>query len=374
VHSPAERPTAFAAASLVAVWLNVVRMGWVVALAEGCVQPRTEIVVRVESEVAWGVGRTVQSVVLTVRRGSATGPLRSARSMALGAEAARRTLPLYVGLLPAVDSDALVWIEALGCADPNGCTVSDAVVAQRAVVAFARGETLEVPLLLASACVGVTCASDQRCAVGGRCEAATRATVGPFVGATPDAAIAVDAPTDGDIAEEAVADAPPADRNDLGASADGVDASTDTGPICGPLEGVCGGACVALLLDPEHCGACGRHCPSGEHATPSCNGGRCELICATGFLACLGGVCQDVRSDVANCGACGLRCPGGDHGLPACAAGRCVLDCSTTGYADCDGDPANGCESALGSDPSNCGGCGRACEAGQRCALGMCRN
>lgn len=347
------------------------------AFGVGCEQPRTELVIRVESEVAWGVGHAVQSVVLSVRRESATGPLRSARTTALGAGADRGTLPLYVGVLPAVDSDAPVWVEALGCADPNGCTVADAVVAQRAVVAFARRQTLEVPLLLASACVGVTCASDQRCATGGHCEAATQAPAGPFVGAVPDAAT-VDAPTDAGVAEEERTDAPSPDHNDLGAVADAgpppVDAPVDTGPACGPLEGVCGGACVALLLDPEHCGACGRRCPSGEHATPSCNGGRCELVCADGFIACLGGVCQDVRSDPMNCGACGRACPPGDHGLPGCVDSRCELDCGATGYANCDGDQVNGCETPINSNPMNCGACGQRCDAGQRCVERVCRN
>lgn len=157
----------------------VAAAGWVV-LAAGCEQPRTELVARVDSEVAWGAGRTVQSVTLTVRRGGPTGPLRSARTTALGMGGERRPLPLMVGILPTVDADTPVWIEALGCGDPNGCTPMTAVVAQRAVVRFTRGQTEEVPLLLASACVGVTCGSDERCGEGGRCEPATRATVRPF--------------------------------------------------------------------------------------------------------------------------------------------------------------------------------------------------
>jgi len=155
--------------------------GWVL-LAAGCEQPRTELVARVESEVAWGAGRTVQSVTLTVRRGGPTGPLRSARTTALGVGGERRPLPLLVGIVPADDTDTPVWIEALGCRAPNGCTVATAAVAQRAVVRFAVGQTEEVTVLLASACVGVTCGSDERCGVTGRCEPATRAVVRPFSG------------------------------------------------------------------------------------------------------------------------------------------------------------------------------------------------
>lgn len=89
-----------------------------------------------------------------------------------------------MGVTAGDDLDTPVWIEALGCGGPNGCTAATAVVAQRAVVRFTRGETQEVTLLLASACVGVSCASEQRCTTGGVCEAATRAqeTVRPYSG------------------------------------------------------------------------------------------------------------------------------------------------------------------------------------------------
>ncbi|MDO9022606.1 MAG: hypothetical protein Q8S73_43930 [Deltaproteobacteria bacterium] len=153
-------------------------------LVAGCERPRTELVLRVDTEVPWGEGQPLQSVVITVRRGGATGPLRSARTTALGTMPGRLRLPLYVGVIAGDDTDTPVWLEALGCADPNGCVAADATVSQRAVVRFVRGETQEVPLLLASACVGVICASDERCAAGGRCEPATAAqeTLRPFVG------------------------------------------------------------------------------------------------------------------------------------------------------------------------------------------------
>ncbi|MDO9016093.1 MAG: SUMF1/EgtB/PvdO family nonheme iron enzyme [Deltaproteobacteria bacterium] len=174
--------------------------GWAAAVvAAGCEQPRTEFVVRVDSEVAWGQGQSVQSVVLIIRRGDASGLVRSARTTALGAGDGRRALPLYVGVIAGDDDvETPVWIEALGCGDPNGCREAEAVVAQRAVVRFTRGRTEEVPLLLASACVGVTCALDERCTTGGQCEAATRAQemVRPFIGAEAGTATPLDATVD----------------------------------------------------------------------------------------------------------------------------------------------------------------------------------
>ncbi len=186
-------------------------LGWVaLTLAIGCERPRTELVVRVDSEVPWGAGQMVQSVVLSVRRGGATGPLRSARTTPLGDGGERRSLPLLVGVVAADDdADTPVWIEALGCGSPNGCTASDAVVAQRAVVRFARGQTQEITLLLASACLNVSCPGDQRCAVAtGMCEPATRAQemVRPFDG---DATV-TDAGTDAVVDGPALDDRPAA--------------------------------------------------------------------------------------------------------------------------------------------------------------------
>lgn len=54
-----------------------------------CVEPRTEVVARVDSELSWGEGQRVQSVAVEVRRGGPTGALRSQRVSALGLRCAR---------------------------------------------------------------------------------------------------------------------------------------------------------------------------------------------------------------------------------------------------------------------------------------------
>lgn len=346
-----------------------------VVLAAGCEQPRTELVVRVDSEVAWGAGAAVQAITLTVRRSGPTGPLRSARTTALGAGGERRSLPLLAGILPGDDLDTPVWIEALGCGDPNGCSPSAAVVAQRAVVRFTRGQTEEVTLLLASACVGVTCASDERCATNGHCEAATLARVRPFDGTATDAGV-------GGAAFDALAAdrETPIDRSDLGGQTD-VQApdiwpedvpatdvtAVDTAASCGALELRCGGACVAALRDPLNCGACGEVCPAVAGATPTCMGGRCGYACDAAHADCderPSNGCESERStDHDHCGACGRACDEARH----CVGGECTL---------CRGDsplwcPGTGCTSR-NVDPRNCGGCGVACPLGAVCRANSC--
>ena len=297
---------------------GAIALGWAaVALAAGCEQPRTELVVRVDSELAWGPGQRVQSVVLTVRREGAVGPLRRARTTALGADGERRPLPLLVGVTAGDDTETPVWIEALGCGGPNGCTTATAVVAQRAVVRFALGQTQEVGLLLASACVGVSCGSEQRCAVGsGRCEAATRAqeSVRPFSGSDAAAVAVVDAPEDAGRIADASSDVRPL-----------VDRTTvDVVDVVTPADVVD----VFDVMTPADVMA--------DAVLPAEDG---SIVCSTGRTLC-GASCRDLSSDSNNCGACTRLCPSGQ----VCVAGMCsstalyhgwtspIVGCSTTGY------------------------------------------
>ena len=58
------------------------------------------------------------------------------------------------------------------------------------------------------------------------------------------------------------------------------------------------------------------------------------------------------------------------NAVAACVNWRnCGFACKPS-YGDCNGDPADGCETALASDPLNCGGCGVHCRHG--CVQGVC--
>ena len=184
-----------------------------------------------------------------------------------------------------------------------------------------------------------------------------------------------------------------------------------------------------LQGDARHCGACGHVC-AAENAVAVCRDGQCAVgDCAAGFAnldgdaanGCecglqAGGVeacdgadqdCDgrvdegfDLQSDVRHCGACGRVCAPA-HATPLCAAGLCRVDQCAAGFANLDGDAANGCECGLQNggvercdgadedcdgrvdegfdlqgDVRHCGACARACapeHATPLCAAGLCR-
>jgi hypothetical protein len=158
-------------------------------------------------------------------------------------------------------------------------------------------------------------------------------------------------------------------------------AEPDAGPDasvseCAPATADCDGdptnGCeVDLANDPSHCGACGAACPSADCV---CRDGVPMLACRPGYADCdgdaLNGCEIHTDSDLQHCGACGRLCQGvGDDVLSAeCSAGKCRLTCTSTLVGDCDGDPLNGCETALWADSQNCGECGVVCP----CNAGVC--
>jgi hypothetical protein len=80
---------------------------------------------------------------------------------------------------------------------------------------------------------------------------------------------------------------------------------------------------------------------------------------------------KDLQTDAVNCGACGKVCAFGLNSFPRCEAGTCKIGCNS-GFANCDGDDANGCETNLQNDASNCSACGHGCLGGT-CAIGVCQ-
>jgi hypothetical protein len=121
---------------------------------------------------------------------------------------------------------------------------------------------------------------------------------------------------------------------------------------------------VNTATDPNNCGLCGQLC-NLAHATSSCSGGACIIAsCNAGFANCDGnpanGCEVGTATDPNNCGGCGLVCSL-SHASSICSAGACSIGSCSAGFANCDGLTANGCEVNITNDPNNCGGCGVAC-------------
>lgn len=154
----------------------------------------------------------------------------------------------------------------------------------------------------------------------------------------------------------------------------------DEDPIpAGTLGGAClpGGGCdVGLACVSGECVAeptceagwtrpC--NCPGGQEGNQTCEAGgawgacACELDCDPGFADCdgdPGNGCETPLGTVTDCGACDDACDD-TGGTPSCASGVCAIDCEP-GFVDCDQDAANGCETALGT-LSDCTACGDSC-------------
>jgi hypothetical protein len=115
-----------------------------------------------------------------------------------------------------------------------------------------------------------------------------------------------------------------------------------------------------------------------DAGTPTIDAARdaTALACDQGFKACSGACVPD--SDPAHgCGAASCApCAFPHADVEGCStAQKCLLGKCADGYADCDGDPANGCEVHLGDDGANCGACGHTCalaNAATACVTGAC--
>ncbi len=129
-----------------------------------------------------------------------------------------------------------------------------------------------------------------------------------------------------------------------------------------------------IVTDRDNCGGCGIKCAPDEQCVDEGNGYQCTVPCKqAGKTKCRFG-CSDLLNDPNNCGGCDDRCPNaGPNQLRLCKKGLCAFECAS-GFADCNGDPSDGCEVDLKKHPEHCGACGNSCDiaAGQPCVSGKC--
>ena len=86
-----------------------------------------------------------------------------------------------------------------------------------------------------------------------------------------------------------------------------------------------------------------------------------QTECPAPWATCPGGgLCTtDTSRDVQHCGSCNPcpKPPRSHHATAVCTGSKCAYACDELS-ADCNHDPADGCEVFTGNNPNNCGGCG----------------
>ena len=132
-----------------------------------------------------------------------------------------------------------------------------------------------------------------------------------------------------------------------------------SGPDCSGSQTnfCCDTECVNLNTDEFYCGDCNTQCDTNEQcASGDCSCGGVGPDCTgdpNNF--CCGTQCVNLRNDESNCGSCGNTCTNA-HGSTSCTSLVCVPNCNA-GWADCDGDPDDGCEEEIWETAD----CGTAC-------------
>lgn len=169
---------------------------------------------------------------------------------------------------------------------------------------------------------------------------------------------------------------PPSSGNDAGEDGATPDSGTPTPGGCPSGQHMCNGICVGLT-DPLYgcgdptCTPCAR-----DHATAACQGQKCVIgACDPGYANCDGNPdngCEGDLSKATSCGACNAVC---NAATPNCApvgqGFQCTTGCTPAAPLLC----GNECVDPARSD-AHCGGCNNACptvaNGTSACQAGQC--
>jgi hypothetical protein len=139
-------------------------------------------------------------------------------------------------------------------------------------------------------------------------------------------------------------------------------AGCTAGAPCPGGQDCCGGTCVDLQTDADHCMACDNACPTPPNIDAFCEGGTCQLgDCDAGFFECDGQGATGCEADemcLCNPGDMESCYPGpaGTEGVGICAAGVRTCEASGTDWSACTGFTlpiAEVCENGADDDCDN---------------------
>jgi hypothetical protein len=174
----------------------------------------------------------------------------------------------------------------------------------------------------------------------------------------------------------ALGTAPPSPPNNVNLTVEYRTQNTGDTDTCPSGQSSCQGICEDLGLDSRNCGSCGTNCQTLPNASGNgCNAGTCSITCASGFADCdknpANGCETNLVNSAANCGACGNACVV-PNGTPQCVNAACSAASCNAGFTNC----GSSC-STLQADQNNCGACGSVCSltsgiGSAVCASGSC--
>lgn len=117
-------------------------------------------------------------------------------------------------------------------------------------------------------------------------------------------------------------------------------------------------------------------CPGLPNASGVCQNGSCTTFCDPGFANCnvniFDGCETNTRTAVNHCGGCGIVCVPPLNMVASCVNGVCQYACAF-GFADCNNSIlVDGCEVNLFTNRQNCGACGNNCVLTPRATATAC--
>ena len=264
-------------------WIALLTALLVAMLASSCTRDRTQIMLRIRTDMRQGPSGELGSIrVQVTSEGAAEPDLDDVYELG-----GSTTLPATLALVPTAQREGLVEIE-VEARDPSGAVM----FTRRAAARYVPERTLLLDLVLASRCreAGAqACPQEQSCGLAG-CEPILMPELPDYL--------------------------------------EGLDGSLPTHPDAGidACTAMCDGTCVDTTTNVSHCGACENACTAPTGATPTCSASECAFECEAGLHAC-DEACVSSTS-LETCGTSCTPCAGTTDGVATCDGTSCGFMCN----------------------------------------------